>query len=234
MNLHYAYLIGALIILPLWVFLYYWRPDLRFKMLFASFCVGILALIWSPWFWFDYWSPQYLYNLSFHFKKIGGIEDFFYGFFSGGISSVIYEEIFGKKFAKRINREHHWILLLAPLFILFCLSFGIPIYLGLNSLYAALIAFLIGCLFVLYFRKDLIIDALASGLLFSLITLLFYIIFLGLFPNIVANWWHTKNLSGIFILGIPIEELSWAFAMGMMSGPLYEFAMGLRLAKIKR
>jgi hypothetical protein len=84
---------------------------------------------------------------------------------------------------------------------------------------------------MVYFRRDLLVDALMSGLLVGLITLVGYIIFSALFPGIVHAWWKLSNLSGVFIFGIPGEELLWAFGLGMVAGPLYEFFMGLRFRK---
>lgn len=230
-DFQYAYLLGNLVALPLWLYFFIHRKDCRKEILIASFCVGILAILWAPLFLKDYWRPEYIHSSFFKNWSLGGVEDFLYGFFLGGIANVIYEEVFGKHFCKRRNRRHHWTWFLVPFFALFFLVFGLPIYFGINSIYAALCSFVILSAFMIYFRRDLFFDALASGLLVGLLTLFGYIIFLALFPGVIHKWWLLPNLSHIFISGIPIEELLWAFGVGMVAGPFYEFFMGLKFKK---
>jgi membrane protease YdiL (CAAX protease family) len=62
--------------------------------------------------------------------------------------------------------------------------------------------------------------------------LIFYLLFCNvIFRGIIQNWWNIKNLSGILIFGIPIEELMWVFSWGFVAGPTYEFITGLRFKK---
>ena len=225
-DFQYAYLVGNFLIgLPLWVFLFVYRKDLRKEILISSALIGILAPLWSPWFIKDYWHPE-----SLNFWRLGA-GDFMYGFFFGGIANVIYEEIFGKHYAKRKNRKHHWSWFILPFAALGVLVFNIPVLLGINSIYAAITTFVVLSSVMVYFRRDLLIDTLMSGVLVGLITLLGYVLFLALFPGIVHAWWKLSNLSGIFVMGVPIEELLWAFGLGMVAGPFYEFFMGLRFKK---
>ncbi len=82
---------------------------------------------------------------------------------------------------------------------------------------------------MLFFRSDLWLDSLLSGFLTGTIMFFGYLIFLKLFPGIIQKWWLIKNVSGVFIANIPIEELFWGFGLGMMVGPLYEFFKGIKL-----
>lgn len=82
-----------------------------------------------------------------------------------------------------------------------------------------------------YFRRDLAVDSIVSGLLTGGIILGGYVIFLFLFPEAIHRWWMLSNISGIFVLGIPVEELLWALGLGMVSGPLWEFFAGLSFRK---
>lgn len=230
-NFQYTYLLGSLIALPPWLYLFIHRKDCRKEILIASFCVVILAIIWAPWFLKDYWMPEYVHSYFFKNWRLGGGEDFLYGFFLGGISNVIYEEVFGKRFCKRRDRKHHWSWFLIPFFALFFLVFGLPVYFGINSIYASLVSFFILSIFMIYFRRDLFVDSLVSGFLVGLLTLLSYLVFLAFFPGVIHSWWLIPNLSGIFILEVPIEELLWAFGVGMVAGPFYEFFMGLKFKK---
>ena len=225
-NFQYAYLVANLLVLPIWVILFIHRKDLRKEMLITSVVVGIIALLTEPFFLQDYWHPQIFNGWTV------GIEDFLYGFILGGIASMIYKEICGKIYSKKHDRKYHWGRLLIPFLILsiFIFVFG-KIVVNLNTMHASLISLLFAIIFIIYYRHDLLIDSIISGLLVSIITFLGFLIFLKIFPGIIETWWFVHNLNGIFVFGIPSEELLWAFGLGAVAGPFYEFFTGLRFKK---
>ena len=225
-NLQYAYLVGTLLGLPIWLLLYFHRKDLRIKILIASVIIGIAAVITEPYFLADYWRPD-----TFNGWAVG-VEDFLYGFIFGGMASVVYEEIYGKRYSRRHDRTHHWAMLLLPFFILSVATFffGKSI-INLNTMYAALCSLAIATIFIIYYRRDLFVDSLMSGLLVGFLTLIGFVVLLKIFPSMVESWWMLDNLSRTFVLGIPSEELFWAFGLGTVAGPFYEFFMGLKFAK---
>ena len=193
----------------------------------------IIAFLVEPFLLLDYWSPKYLlHHWFFNGYQMGSLEDFLYGFFLGGIAAVIYEEVFGKRFIKRRDRRYSWRWFTIPFFVI-----GIPLFLfpiltfKINSMYAAFISICFCVAFSIYFRRDLLIDSLASGLLMGSIYLAIILLFSALFPGILNAQWKLQNLSGIFILGIPIEEPAHAFALGALLGPFYEFFAGLKFRK---
>lgn len=99
-------------------------------------------------------------------------------------------------------------------------------------MYAALISLFVATIFILYYRRDLFVDSLMSGLLVGTITLIGFVVFLNIFPGVVEKWWLLDNLSRVFVLGIPVEELLWAFGLGAVAGPFYEFFMGLKFNRV--
>ena len=225
MNYQYAYLLGNLFIgLPIWFFFFLRRRDLRREMLIISLIGAVAGPLSELWYLYDYWEPQ-IFN-GWHV----GIEDVLFGFSIAGISAVIYEEIFGKRFAKRKNRKHHWSWFCLPCLALFALIFNVPFFVyGINSIYASIIAFLSLALLMLYFRRDLLFDSIMSGFLVGGFMFAGYLIFLSVFPDAISSWWKLHNISGVFVHNIPIEELLWAFSWGMVGGPMYEFFAGLKL-----
>ncbi len=200
-------------------------------MLWASLSIGILTVLFAPSFLKDYWRPEYLHASWAPHWPLGGIEDFLYGFFIGGVTNVIYEVTFGKQFSRIRDRRHHWKLFLIPFFAIFLSIFSTTHYLSINSLYATVIGALLLSGLMVYFRPDLWFDAVMSGVLFGALTMMGFLIFLFLFPTIIAQWWLLENLSGILIQGIPFEELLFAFTFGAVAGPFYEFFMGLHFKK---
>jgi hypothetical protein len=122
---------------------------------------------------------------------------------------------------KRIHRRHlaHW---LSHLMIL--LGSWVIIALTCRIVFATPVpgAFAIGGLlvgiFVIADRRDLLLRALLTGLLVSLLIFLVETLFAArLFVPTVPS-----------LAGLPVEELLWAGVVGFAAGPVYEFARHLR------
>ncbi|HYD93601.1 MAG TPA: lycopene cyclase domain-containing protein [Candidatus Paceibacterota bacterium] len=229
----YTYLLGGLIFLPWWLVLFFWNRTLRDEMLIMSFLIGMLAPLWAP-FFFDYWSPIYLVPIEVWSIQLGSVEDFIYGFLIGGIASVIYELAFPRKILKLRDKRHHWKWFVIPLIVIAAFSFHGLLWVGWNSIYASFIMFLALAVFMCWFRHDLIFNAAVTGLLVLGITFVGYLVWLALFPTLIQEWWHMEQISGSLLYGIPLEELAWAFTLGLVGGPFYEFIMGIRFSAARR
>lgn len=188
---------------------------------------GFLAVLFAPPFLHDYWHPTYVLPLW----SFGGIEDYIYGFFIVGIASVVYEELFGKKFVKRKGRENKFSRFALPALTLYGLAFYLPIYLGLPSIYAALFSFFVLAGVIVSIRHDLLTDALVSGIIVGLLTLAGFVFFIKIYPQVVHRFWDLNNVNSTLIIGIPAGELLWAFGLGAAAGPVYEFFVGQRFRK---
>lgn len=222
----YAYLVGNFMVFLLWLLLFLKRKDLRKEMLFMGLFAGFLGPVWEFWYK-DYWRPEYA------FKFLPMFEDCLFGFLIGGISAVIYEEIFAKKLIKRKKKAPYClIILLAIVSISAFLLFNH--FLGINSIYVSFIVFLIVSFVIWRRRPDLVYNSFLSGFFLTIAGLIGHLFFLSLYPNIIKEWWLLHNISGILILGIPIEEPIWFFLWGMVGGPLYEFWQGYRLKDRKK
>lgn len=230
----YAYLVGALIPAPIWALLFYLRRDLRREMLIMSLVGGTLAVLFAPAVLNDYWHPIYLFNKFAPSWPFGGIEDFLYTFFIIGIGSVIYEELFAKRFAKRHSRNISFIRFVGPVLLLYIVAFFVPIWLGVPSLYAALISFALLLSVIVFIRHDLLTDALLSGFILGLLVLAGYTVFLRLYPDIFQRFFDLNNYNGVRLIGIPIEELFWAFGQGAVAGPVYEFFAGKKIIALTK
>lgn len=207
-------------------------------MVYMSLIFAVVASILELFFLPDYWQPTTINTFAFtlygiHYE-LALIEDLIWGFLFGGIAAVIYEEIFGiylKASHKRIRPSIRMMVALLIIGIVFLITpvlfFNIPV------VYAAALSCLAASFFCVFFRRDLLKDALISGFVMGGIYFFVLLIFSIIFSGIFDTWWYPDSLSGISVLNIPIEELLIAFAMGAVVGPFYEFFFGLSGRKIR-
>lgn len=220
----FVYLILTIPFLLVWLFIFYKRKDLRKELLTISAITALIGPLSEIIYFRDYWLPEsvlaiYIGNFPFM------IEDVLFGFAIGGIGAVIYEFLFHKNLIKCSDCKKPNMFFIV---ILFILSLLILLLLGLNSIIASSVAFIITGVYVLFNRKDLLFNSIFSGILTSLTV---FIIYLILFKLIFSNpielfekgWYLYKTNLGILFLGIPLTELIWAFCWGFLAGPLYEF-----------
>ncbi|OGD86607.1 hypothetical protein A2870_03925 [Candidatus Curtissbacteria bacterium RIFCSPHIGHO2_01_FULL_41_11] len=104
--------------------------------------------------------------------------------------------------------------------------------LGINSQYALIAVLVLAAIFILVRRKDLFMDVIGSGLCFGVLYFFLFLVYLQFFPGVINSWYKLSNISGVLILGVPLEEPLFAFGFGMVAGPLYEVWQGYRLKKI--
>lgn len=227
MNYQYAYLVSNLFFLLVWIIFFVIRSDLRKKMLVMSLLIAPLGF--TQFFYFrDYWHPSYFLGTIF---SVVGVEDILFCFLIGGITAVIYEEIFGLRYAKRHVKNYLSWMFAFFIFGIFWMFVG-NIILGFNSMYLSITILLLAGIFILIFRHDLLKDAFFSGIFIGGLMFVFYLLFFNtMFNGIIQKWWLLENISGILILGVPLEELMWAFSWGFVAGPTYEFITGLKFKK---
>lgn len=120
---------------------------------------------------------------------------------------------------ERRHWRHRWHLwALATPFALYLILYFLP----WNVIYAAIAAMIAGAIAAVLCRPDLKANTLVGGVLF----LALYTIFLqGLkwsAPGYIEQVWNLRELSGIAIYGLPLEELLFGFAFGLVWTGIYE------------
>lgn len=228
LSYQFAYLLLAILLIPLWLILFIARKDLRHKMLVLSLIIGIIGPFSELWYIQDYWDPGTVFNIPI------GIESVLYPFLLGGISSVIYEEVFKKRYRKKKDKQHHWNLIFLIIVIIGFISLNVLFFFfRINSIYASATAYLIIASLIFIYRKDLIISGIFSGILLGVIFMVEYWILLSIYPHLFEKIWMMDNLSGIKIMRVPLEELVWSFTWGTIAGIMYEFYLGLKFENTK-
>ena len=213
----YAYLLYGLMFLVPWIAVWIWRRDLRVELAVSSLVTAPLGPIFERWYHADYWKPTVLGPLPV------GIEDLFFGFGVGGLGAVAYEVIANRERARRYGWRN-------PLFFFAVFVFGLAAHAiavpAVNSIHVSMIVFLIATALMLIRRGDLLPVALISGAAVAGFMILNYQVVLILHPTLFEDFWFLSNLSGRFILRVPIEEPLWGFLWGAFIGCAWKYGFG--------
>lgn len=229
--MQYVWLIWSLIILVIWGVIYISNKRVRKEMLKMSLITMPFGLT-EPLFVPEYWCPPSLFDLA--IKTGFDIESLIFSFAIGGLGTVLYNLIFRRTHIhfSLIERNHnrhrlHLYILFVPLLVFGLLS----LLTSLNHIYCGVLAMLIGGLATLYCRPDLKGKIWVGGFLFMLLYFLYFGSILPFYPQYVELYWNLDNLTHILILGVPIEELLFAFTFGMYWSGLYEHLYWKKLIK---
>jgi hypothetical protein len=197
-------------------------------MFVMSTIFGILGPISNILFIKDWWSPMTIDG-----TQVGIIDSFFVGFVIGGVTGVLYEFLqrtSSRKSRKLINKnEHLWFFLMLPISLI--TFFGGFYLLNLNSFITSTLALFIPTAVILWRRKDLIIDAFATGVLLVITAIIVYNFVNILTPGWVDIFWQWQNTPQIIFLNTPIDDIVHYFFLGLFGGPLYEYWEGVRLKR---
>lgn len=226
----YAYSTYILFFSIVWLALFCYRSDLRKEIIVMSLLSAPLGPLGDFFYKHDYYHLPVLNGDSWI------LQSFLVGFFLGGISAVLYASLLNKKRTRKReawrNPAHRWWfcgVLLSGIGVMILGTF----ILSLNSIYVSLLVMVAGGIWIVWHRRDLLSEAVGNGILLAALLCIFYVGLQFLFPRIFLTQWNLADLSGVFFLGIPLEELLFAFAWGFITGPAYEFVYCLRYTKSK-
>ena len=223
-----AYFSAGLFYFAIWLALFFLRKDVHKQMLVVGLFLIGTAPINIIWHW-DYWHPPYIFGNIFPF------EDFFWGFAFAGVVAVAYEVIF--RIRLKMSYRHCVKEIARELCILLGIIVSTLLVLSnifhLNSIYAISVGLILVVWYMHTKRPDLMRDMFWSGIFSVVFVFIFYVVWQYPYPGVFERFWNMDAISGILILGIPLEELVWFFLAGMFVGPLYEFVTGAKVEKIK-
>lgn len=227
----YFYLLLTLPFLCVWLALFVFNEKTRREQLHMSIVGAIVGPLSEVVYFHDYWMPQSVFAIHIgHFPFM--IEDVLFGFAIVGIAGVIYEALTRKREVrsrKRMSRKYSPLQILVVFIVVLLLG----LWFGLNSIYASAFAFMVAAIPMLWLRRDLLRDAVGSGLGVMVIMFICYLIVFSLISNINSlmreGWLLYGTSLDWTIAGIPLTEMVWGFTMGFLAGPLYEFLNNKRL-----
>lgn len=217
----YVWLVWSTAFLVPWLGAYVAFPRHRKAMMWASLATSPFGLT-EPLFVPTYWSPPSLFDLA---RTTGfDIESLIFSFGIGGIGAVLYNLMTGRTLiavsaAERHAPRHklHYWALAVPL-----LSFPLLDLFPWNPIYPAIVAMALGAAATMLCRPDLTRKTWVGALLF----LAYYSLYLRgvewTAPGYIGRVWNLDALSGLIILGIPVEELLFAAAFGACWSGIYD------------
>ncbi len=224
-NYHYSYLVGVLIFGAAWVACYLlgkkYRAEIRWGT-FISAPMALTSLLFVP----QYWTPPSLFDLD---QKIRvGIEDVLWAAAVGGIASVVAEILLKERLSalRKGARKRHF----APFVVVVVVFIALEVWHPGKTIYNTIIAFAVGALVIAYLRSDLLPTMLTGALSFTVLYFALFLIFLCLYPGFIQRYYNIPNLLGIYVVGVPVEELLFAGTGGAIWSVAYEYVQGYRLA----
>lgn len=217
----YVWLAWSSAFLVPWALLYWRFPAHRRAMVWASLFTAPFGLT-EPLFVPAYWSPPSMFDLA---RRTGfDIESLIFCFGIGGVGAVLYNILVRRRLVpvEEVERRHprhrwHRWAVLVP-FALFPPLYFLP----WNPIYPGIVAMAGGAAAGAVCRPDLKTKSVLGGGIF----LLYYLVFLtGLeltAPGYIERVWNLEALSGIRLVGFPLEELLFAVAFGAYWSGVYE------------
>lgn len=218
---HTVWFIWSSAFLLPWALLFFTRPLLRTRMLWASTLTAPFGLT-EPLFVPAYWNPPSLFDLA---QRTGfDIESLIFSFAIAGLAAAGYraispatESTLNDRARSAANHRWHWAALASP-FVVFIVLWAAP----WNPIYAGIFAMLVGALATLLCRRDLTRNALTGGLLFFALYLVFLLGLKWLWPGYIETVWNLPDLLPWRPGGLVAEELLFGFAFGMYWSCVYE------------
>ncbi len=234
--MQYIWLIWSLILIAIWLAVYIsLRSDSqKEEMLMVSLWTSLLGLT-EPLFVPEYWSPPSLFDLA---MRTGfDIESLIFSFGIGGLAVILYSRIFRRQDMSMSTKEHHlprhrfhlWALASAPVVLIVLL-----LATSLDPLHSSIIAMVVGGLATWYCRPDLKKKMITSAFIFLALYFFYFLTLIAISPGYVEQVWNLEDISGILIIGIPLEELLFALSFGFIWSSIYEHLTWKKLKLLKQ
>lgn len=224
----YIWLTWALAFLIPWVVIFYAFPQYQKTMWQVSLATAVFGLT-EPLFVPEYWNPPTLFNLA---QRSGfDLESLIFCFGIGGVGSVLYSVLTRRNNVLILGPEkhlplhrHHYKALASPL-----ITFPLLYFLPWNPIYPSIAAMAVGAIATIVCRPDLKTKTWVGGTLFMGYYFVFFLTLETSSPGYVQHVWNLPDISGILLLGIPLEELLFAATFGLYWSSVYEHLMWHRI-----
>ncbi len=223
---HYSYLVGVIIFWVAWLVCAALGKAYRSEMRWGTFIAAPFALT-SLLFVPQYWTPPSLFDLD---QKIRvGIEDFLWAAAVGGIAAIVGEISLEERLGaiRKSRHKRHYVPFIAAIVVFLALEFG----LHWKTMTSTIAGLAVCALVLAYLRRDLILLMLVSASSFTVLYFVLFLVVLAFYPEFVRRYYNLPNLLGIYVRGVPIEEVLFAATGGAVWSVAYEYVYGYRLER---
>jgi hypothetical protein len=124
--------------------------------------------------------------------------------------------------ARKLPRKRHY----APFVFAVVVFVALEAWHPGRTMQNTIISLAFGALVLAYLRPDLLPLMLISALSFTALYFFLFLCLLFLYPEFVQRYYNLPNLLGIYVLGVPIEELLFAATGGAVWSAAYEYVHG--------
>lgn len=196
------------------------RSEMQWGTLIAA-PFALTSLLFVP----QYWTPPSLLDLDQKIKV--GVEDFLWAAAVGGIAAIVGEIALEERLSaiRKTRHKRHYVPFIVAIVVFLALEFGLQWKTMTSTIVGlALCALLLG-----YLRRDLILLMLVSASSFTVLYFVLFLIVLAFYPEFVRRYYNLTNLLGVYVRGVPIEELLFAATGGAVWSAGYEYVHGYRL-----
>ncbi len=177
----------------------------------------------------EYWNPHSVYGFQIETPIrtwYFGAEDFISSMALSGIAFGVFEIIHKNRSGEKIGFSWNghknfffWVLL--GFVILSFLYFEV----GLSGINSTNFGMLITALLFYLFNSRFIKSGLVTSLFVAMgYWLLLKLVFLPISPDMFFTIWNESGNSGVYLSGIPLDEVIWAASFSFLGGPMYRVA----------
>lgn len=220
MTFHYVWLLWSSAFLLAWGALWVAVPRYRGMMWRAGLVTAPFGFT-EPLFVPAYWNPPSLFDLAQRTRF--DIESLIFSFAIGGVGVVLYNVVTRRAWIDCARSQslarHRWhAMALSSPVLVFAVLYPLP----WNPIYPAIAAMALGAIAAAMCRPDLARKTVLGGGLFAAYYAAFMLGLLWSAPGYIERVWNLAALSGVRVVGIPLEELLFGFAFGMLWSSAYE------------
>jgi len=221
--LAYSFLVLSIVLAIPGALVWWVRADLRpviHRMMLASIPFALTERLFYP----EYWKPEFLFDLV---NVIGfGVEDLLFVMGLAAFSSTAWAVVSRQTLAAGDGRGslRNALMLLVACFV----AVGLIAIAGVPMIYGAPVIMTVIGGGICIARRDLWWPSLGGALVTTLVYSGACLLLMLLIPRVFELDWNSDRFLNIFVLGIPLEELTYASTSGFVATAFYPFVTGMR------
>jgi len=209
----HLYFLAAIYFTIFWMLFFVVIKKGRIEILKMSFAGLILGPLVELMHLNDWWRPHFIFN---SFIKI---EDLLFGFSIAGIASAVYIIIQRPETQDKLTPKVKSVMIFIALIILF----GTFYFWHTSSFLSSILCFSFSIILASVKNSNTLLSIVFTGFFVLILATPGYLFGIYINPTWIQQEWILSKLSGIMLMGIPIEEFIWFFFAGMGIAAFQEY-----------